>query len=193
MTKLSDSLGLAFIVALGGFLFQLTPEPVKRTGQPQLRVTDTSNIQLSVEGEFRSTVEKAQRDALETASHELEKKLESMNPTIEVHLTPMEASKYVVDKIPESRHFSAPIDETLHRMTLELELKPEQVRELRQEGRLHWAGWVGALLAGFFMLVAMVLKTDEWTGGYLTRTIIAVALTVAIVWLAVGYIALPGD
>jgi hypothetical protein len=140
-------------------------------------------LRLRVEGEWRSSPEKALADALEAAQKHLYAELSGLKPPI--HFVPEPAvinDKLVVSHSPEERVFPFPSDradgtidhQTMVKMTLDLEVRPGHLRELRREERVASGGWLLGGVSALLAVVALFFRFDEWTRGYLTR------------WLALG-------
>jgi hypothetical protein len=144
-------------------------------------------IQVRATGDFRRTLEEARASAILAAQRELASVLRQFDPPVD--RVPDEA--VIRDKMvtgwgaPEPSTALHP-DDVYHRLTVDVSLRPEHVRSLRNEERIVETAWVigGATL--LLAVVALFLRVEEWTKGFLTRWLIlgavGVAALIAVLW-----------
>lgn len=123
-----------------------------------------------VESRWCVTAEQAREDALQQARAHLQAYLQTLRPPVEVVPTIEQIQQHMLRSsfTTEPKHFPPPIDEKMMKVALEIELSPDDLRQLRAQDRAFWGT---KLFAGMFALLAVVtlfFRLDEWTRGYLT-------------------------
>ncbi len=160
-------------------------------------VQSNGAVRLTAQGDFQSSVAKAKESAWRAAQDRLRDWLAQQSPPI--HAVPsMETIRkqqmVVRESAPqEEQILNENLNEKFYRIKVEVELKPKQMRELRERDR------VGASIISLGGLIAMLglvvafFRLDEWTKGYLTRWLIvgglvmAAAALIALWWFAGQY------
>ncbi|VTS05161.1 hypothetical protein [Tuwongella immobilis] len=143
-------------------------------------------LRLRVESSWQPSPERALDDAIESAWLKLQVHLEHAQPPIRSSLSRERIRTLVQNpQIPARMEwFGPPIAANMYKQTIELELAPEILRELRARDRVTSA--LVGIGSGFFVLALIVglWKINDWTLGYLRGWLRAVGLLAIVLILA---------
>jgi hypothetical protein len=121
-----------------------------------------------VQGEFRPTLEAARQSARRAAQDRLRQWLATQDPPITrtPSLDQIRVGMNVRDVQTQEEQISSSDKE--FKVTLDLDITPNQVRDLRGRERLALGMWTLGGILGVLSVVALLFRLDEWTKGYLT-------------------------
>jgi hypothetical protein len=146
-------------------------------------------------GRFSPNIQEARETAIQTAVERLREYLQQQDPPVlQMPQNPTEfVRKRLIDKL-ETVEDHQDVDTqgrpvTVHKVTVAVNVDPEQVRQLRSRERASETLWVLAGLAGLAAVGALFFRIDSWTRGYLTSwlalgTVGAAALLAGLWWWA---------
>src|SRR5262249_11611566 len=135
-------------------------------GDPEVKPDGSSRFM--VQGEFRSSVDAARDSALHAAQEQMRAWLAKQDPP--VHRKPsLETIRREMNPLDHALA-SEPLEKSndlMYKMTMEFEMRPQHVRDLREQERVVVGiGTFGGMLA-ILGVVALFFRIDEWTKGYL--------------------------
>jgi hypothetical protein len=156
---------------------------VHRAGA-QSPIDGSTGLHVQATGELCTSQEKARESAIEAAQAKLAAELRGLSPSVDrVPEFALVRARITREKLEnfESRRTdqdAAAPTEPVHKMTLDVVLKPDDIRALRQLERSQWGAWFVGGASLLLALLSLAIRIEEWTKGYLTT------------WLMVGAIAL---
>jgi hypothetical protein len=159
------------------------PMPRKQHGTPPPKKED--NPTWKVDGPHAVTTDEAWEAALTQAQSKLVEHLHSQSPPVEwVPTTKFIHDKMVTRSAEDTQELNDPIPVTMRRVRLEIELKPQVMREIREKDRdyrvrqrMITVGMGLGVLVLFLAGISAYLRFDDWSKGYYTT------------WLKVGALA----
>jgi hypothetical protein len=177
---------VCFVVALLAASGAGAESPIVK-GEPA--VQPNGAVRFLVQGKFLPSVEQARESALRTAQDRLRDWLSLQSPPIRTVPTieTILREKMILHEFPPQEEQILDQQDRVYKMTMEIELQPSQVRDLRQRDRLTAAlGALGVLLA-LLGVVVLFFRLDEWTKGYLTRWLMVGGVMLSAAILAVWW------
>jgi hypothetical protein len=150
-----------------------------------------TEISESVEGEWSSSPEAARESALRAAQRRLQIVLAETTPPVNrAPSLDMIQDELIIGVHREQERFEGRINGTMYKITLDLKVGPNALKELRREDRVAWAAWLMGGISIVLGLVSIGFRLDEWTRGYLTRWLIigtvAIIVLVGVAWCFMG-------
>lgn len=175
---------------LAGLLFfaihsNLSADDVVPVSRDDPALQSDGSARFAVSGEFRPSVASARESALLSAQEKLREWLLRQNPPIRraPSLETIQREMIRQELTPQEEQILNQQDK-MYKITLEVEIKPHQMRSLRERDRVVSGMWtLGGLLA-ILGVLALLFRLDEWTKGYLTRWLIAAGILVVILLVA---------
>ena len=150
-------------------------------GEPLLQPDGT--IRFRIQGEFRPSLESARESARQTAQERMRDWLGKQNPPIR-RVPSLDNIRRMVRQEYSPQQEMLNQKDTMYKITMDVDLHPKNVRDLRERDRVLTGIWtLGGLLA-LLGIAALLFRIDEWTKGYLTRWLIAAGVGAVIALLA---------
>lgn len=162
-----------------------TAEAQTESGRDDLAHQSDGTVRFVVQGEFRTSIASARESALQAAQERMREWLGKQNPPIRraPSLESIDREMIKKEHSPQEEQILDRKDK-MYKVTLEVDLKPKDVRSLRERDRVVSGLWtLGGLLA-IIGVIALLFRLEEWTKGYLTRWLIAAGI--AAILLLVG-------
>ena len=136
-------------------------------------------LRFTAQGEFRSTKGAAQESALQSAQEEMRAWLAKQQPPIR-RVPSLESIRRENMIKGERTEVETVLNEKMYKITAIIDLKPDQVRELRKHDRSLSTLWLFGGLIALLGVVSAGFRVDEWTKGYLTKWLIAGGLALGV-------------
>lgn len=145
------------------------------TGGPELLPDGTRRF--VARGDFRGNVAAARDSALVAAQIQIRSWLVQQDPPIR-HVPSLDTIRREM-----LRHTDQPEEETVlgdreYKVTAIVELRPYHVHSLRSRDRTVSGLWLLGGGLAILGVVAIFLRIDEWTKGFLTRWLVAVGIAI---------------
>jgi hypothetical protein len=188
------ALGLAAFSSLSFSPASAAPAGAPAEESP-FRIGDGRTLAFTVQGGFQTSPGRATHDALARAQEQIVEHLRQQEPPVRWAPTPEFIQKRLVKRSSEEESNTVvdpdlqKVVGTLYRVKLDVEVGPDDQREiLRQDRALRGKDrmfLLGRILAGLVVALAAVaayVRIDEWTKGYLTGglRLTAVGVVVAV-------------
>lgn len=124
-----------------------------------------------VESGWNSHKEDAWDDALQHARAHLMVHLQAQKPPIRT--TPSVErirNAFVISEMPSREEwFPTPINDKMYKVELEVEITPQQVRELRSIDRMWWLARMGGIGLTLMVVLVLFFRLDDWAKGTITH------------------------
>lgn len=155
------------------------PETPVVNGDPVMQ--PNGSLRFLVQGEFRPSLNSARESAVQTAQERLREWLGKQYPAVRrVPSLDTIRREMLRHEGPVQQEQILNQKDSMYKVTMEVELKPKHIRELRERDRVVTGMWtLGGLLA-LLGIAIFLFQIDEWTKGYLTRWLIAAWIVSAI-------------
>ena len=154
-------------------------------GDPVIQADGSTRF--TIQGEFRPSLISARESALQIARERMLDWLAKQNPPIRrVPSLDTIRREMIRHEEPPQQEQILNRSDSMYKITMEVDLQPKHIRALRERDRIVTGLWtLGGLLA-LLGIAALLLRIDEWSKGYLTRSLIASGAAAVIV-LAVAW------
>jgi hypothetical protein len=187
------ALGLAVFSSLS--FAPASAPPASAAAEEPFRIGDGRTLVFTVQGGFQTSTGRATQDALLRAQDQIAEHLRQQDPPVRWAPPPEFIQKRLVKRSSEEESNTVvdpdlqTVVGTLYRVKLDVEVGPDDQREiLKQDRTLRGKDrmfLLGRILAGLVVALAAVaayVRIDEWTKGYLTGglRLVAVGVVVAV-------------
>ncbi|HEY8506515.1 MAG TPA: hypothetical protein VIL46_18170 [Gemmataceae bacterium] len=171
---------------LTGCLLAGAAAPELRAAQPE-PAGEERYVFYSDETAFAPTEADARLKSLQDAQAKIAVYLASLDPPVYrvPSLERIERDMVRSWDPPKERIFPTPLGK-MYQVTVQVELTPEQVRDLRAEQRLLEVGRGFGVVLVLLVVLAAFFRLDDWAKGYLTSWI---ALSIAALLVVAGVVA----